>query len=147
MTEGRAVILVAVLLLVCSNGPPYMTLGDVESYCVAAEDCQPGLFCLAVDEARYCTPACASDADCGTAHACSRTEGICRPVREGTCRAPDRRCGPSFDPCCSGSVCVEFPPFGAYCTRERCNEDFDCASGCCAPVSGGGRICAPPSYC
>jgi hypothetical protein len=132
-------------MLGCSGGPAYMTLGEHESYCEDHADCDPGLFCLQVEGAALCTPACASDADCGDSYSCSRTEGICRPAPSGMCRDVDERCGPGFPPCCEGSRCVMFLPFGAYCTTH-CVDGSDCSSGCCASA-GSGEVCAPPTFC
>lgn len=146
-TEGAArrsagALVLACLAVGCSAGPEFISLGQTGSPCATHADCDPGSFCVSVDDQQFCTPACVNEASCPVGYACSRAEGICRPTLDGVCRARDQRCGPSFEACCEGH-CVMFESFGSFCTSPC---DFSCTTGCCAS-SGGRRVCAPPSFC
>lgn len=139
-------VLLTLSLLGCANGPAYESLGEAESYCETPGDCNPGLLCVEAGGERFCTPACAGESECRSGYRCGLGEGVCWPDAAGECRSSDERCGANFPACCSG-MCVNFPPFGSYCVQTGCGSDRACASGCCAPTSGGGTVCAPPSFC
>lgn len=86
---------------------------------------------------------CCSDGDaCGLS-----SDGICQ-------------CGPtppSWDAADCG--CAKYPPecpngcsSGFTCVKgfgclKACSSGSTCDTGCCAPLEGGGSVCAPPTYC
>jgi hypothetical protein len=100
---------------------------------------------------------CNSDADCKGSRICE--EGACvdpsvsssgTPGPSGSGNGPGPGCGAAGDgcatqACCAGNSCVDFDE-GAYCSAD-CGQGSDCVSGCCAPLEGGGSVCAPVEYC
>jgi hypothetical protein len=94
-------------------------------------------------------------------------EGVCGPYRElgESCTRPGYAlddCEPGLD-CSRESVCVQdgggASECGGRCTsdqyciisfgecRDKCRFDTDCATGCCAPLEGGGSACLDDRYC
>jgi len=50
-------------------------------------------------------------------------------------------------PCCFDGVCT-VDGTGLYACAERCRSDFDCYSGCCAPLlDGTAAVCSPLRFC
>lgn len=49
--------------------------------------------------------------------------------------------------CCGGSTCAGFEDLGGDFCAADCTRNRECQSGCCAPLEGGGSVCAPASYC
>ncbi|MBX3269677.1 MAG: hypothetical protein KF729_05425 [Sandaracinaceae bacterium] len=143
MANRSTLALVSWLLAACGNAPDVIPLGTFESPCEGAQDCESGL-CLSVDGRGSCTASCDFGCRAGEdAYVC--VSGICAPRIGGPCRNETRRCGPSFDGCCGGLACVEWPDWGARCTQVDCTPSR-CWSGCCVPA-GDTRVCAPPIYC
>lgn len=63
----------------------------------------------------------------------------------GECIPQTELCSAANTNCCTGGVCVIFEEFTA-CAGE-CNVGADCVSDCCIDLDGGGRACAPSTYC
>lgn len=104
---------------------------------------------------------CDSDADCKGDRICeegacvnpepssSEGSGASGPGGNGSGAAPDScsDAGESCasESCCEDNSCVDFDE-GDYCAAH-CGQGSDCVSGCCAPLEGGGSVCAPANYC
>ncbi len=143
----RALLFAVPLLAACSNAPDVIWLGQFESPCISASDCN-GQPCLMVDGFSACTSTCyARSQECGQGYACDVELMACAPRPGGECRDGYVRCGPSFPPCCSGSACVDFGEWGARCAPVRCRHDDDCRPGFCCIDAGSENVCAPPTYC
>ncbi len=100
-----------------------------------------------------CFTGCSVGTDCAT--------GCCKPLPSAPnagnlCLSADACCAQSGASCsastdCCGhaqdlAVCVSEPAGGAIC-RSTCTQGSDCASGCCAPLQGGGMACFLASQC
>jgi hypothetical protein len=96
-----------------------------------------------------CAPPCGANDGCPsgccvqiTDRAAGGTRNVCAPSERYTCLAgapAGRACEPA---CAAGEGCAwvgSAPRCLAGCAR-----DADCAGGCCAPTTGGRRVCAPP---
>jgi len=141
-------VLLGACWLGCSNAPDIVSSGRQEAPCASGDDCLDGYACIRTGKASFCSQKCARfDSTCPSGYRCSTEQEICVPTREGECRSGHERCGAEFDPCCSGTACVDWADWGAVCS-PRCAADENCWSGCCLPVSGESRgVCAPPAHC
>ena len=140
------VFLAALLVSACSNGPAIIALGVQGSPCLDDTNCDSSYFCIESDGEQFCAAQCATPGGCSGSYACDLVRGVCVPAQYGTCLAEEFRCGPSFDPCCSGLRCLELSPYGSHCVSP-CVGDFGWETACCAPVGDGTSACVPPHYC
>lgn len=68
------------------------------------------------------------------------------PPPPPTCSQVGQGCG-TVRPCCLGTTCVTDPGSQLPVCASICAVDQDCASGCCASLTGGGRACGPATLC
>jgi hypothetical protein len=102
-----------------------------------------------------CAIACTSDSECKS--------GCCAPLKSGgSVCAPSSQCqttctGGDLDSCSKNSDCCGYASGHNYCVNTggalgaicaiSCTSGSQCSSGCCAPLTGGGAVCAPSSAC
>jgi hypothetical protein len=99
-----------------------------------------------------CRASCTTGSDCQS--------GCCAPLTGGgnACFAASQcqsDCAAANEPCQTNEQCCGGPTDTAVCVNQgagpicadRCTNDSQCQSGCCAPLQVGGNVCAPPAYC
>jgi hypothetical protein len=115
--------------------------------CTSAADCESHCCWPAGDSgscvgADYCGTACASPTDCET-NCCvvglpGEAGGRCAPAKacsSAMCLQAAAACGGDLGLCCEGLICTAPAGSSAACS-PRCTTSTECASGCCAPITG-----------
>jgi hypothetical protein len=120
---------------------------------LAVDACCAGSTCIAdfAHDLIVCAALCEVDSDCasGCCAALGNTEAlVCAPADAciGECIPAGADC--SLDPlgCCFGSTCV-LSAYGTDCAAI-CAADWQCVSGCCAPLSNAQFwVCSPVEFC
>lgn len=132
----------------CEN--PCKKQGEV---CEDRSECCQGTCVTGTDNPDWlgCRPSCNQDEDCFTG-CCqlysNATYGFCVVAKYCGCGAEGVLCGPYEPACCDGLECTSTDVEGEYTCKPRCQEDTDCASNCCVPITGTDfSVCYDSSYC
>jgi hypothetical protein len=118
----------------------------------AGEACCSGLVCVAWKNPPRsgCEKACGAPGDCASGCClplANSNTSFCAAAEACQCAPLDATCGGSAR-CCSGLECTSFDATGAFACKPTCHEDRDCASGCCAPLTGtSASVCLGKEWC
>lgn len=114
---------------------------ECETGCCHEGECEAAFFCG--DTCAEAWEFCTQTSDCCSGLTC--IENSCYPP---TCAGIGESCSESW-PCCGWSsgnaVCLNSGSITVC--QATCNYDSDCSSGCCVNLEGGGKACAPASFC
>lgn len=104
-------------------------------------------FCVDVGAGALCAISCSSGSECKSG-CCAALEG------GGSVCAPESYCSSCVDDgstCSKNGDCCGFPSGESLCVDGRCSATcsygYECKSGCCATLEGGGGACGPAYYC
>ena len=114
--------------------------------------CCSGLVCVAWKNPPRsgCEKACGAPGDCESGCClplANSNTSFCAAAEACQCAALDAKCGGSAR-CCAGLECTTFDATGAFACKPACKESKDCASGCCAPLTGtSASVCLGKEWC
>ncbi|MBN1652682.1 MAG: hypothetical protein JXA30_02785 [Deltaproteobacteria bacterium] len=121
----------------CEN--PCKKRGEI---CESASECCLGTCVTDTEVPDWigCRPSCSDDSDCFTG-CCflfkDSDRGFCTAEKFCGCGGEGAACGSIEPACCEGYECTSDSSGGdSFSCRPTCDEDADCASNCCVPLTG-----------
>jgi hypothetical protein len=115
------------------------------------EACCTDLVCVAWNNPPRagCEKACNKPSDCDT-NCCTplanSNTSFCAAATACQCAVLDAPCGGSAH-CCGGLECTTFDASGTFACKPTCHSASDCATKCCAPLTGTTSVCLGKEWC
>lgn len=138
-------VLMLLAVLGCSDEVP--SAGAEGGPCRTDQTCDLGLTCAS----KLCVvapipPPAVSDASVTNAPDAAGVSHIQDAAATDVivCESPGNSCSEATA-CCPGSTCV-MDGASRFCAAD-CESNVQCASGCCAALQSGGKVCAPRAIC